>query len=80
MNNNILHQLQEVFRKVFRQNDLVINNNTSAKDIQGWDSFMHIELISTIESEFKITFSFNEVIKFNTVGDMIKSIEEKIKK
>ena len=51
---------------------------TSASDIKLWDSLMHIELIAAVEREFKITFTFNEVMRFNNVGDMLQVIEKKL--
>jgi acyl carrier protein len=74
----MLEQLQQVFRKVFQDKDLVITTNTSAKDIKMWDSLTHLELIASIEEEFKINFSFDEVMQFNSVGDMIQVIEKKL--
>lgn len=75
----MLEQLQQVFRKVFQQKDLIITTNTSAKDIKMWDSLTHLELISAIEDEFNIQFLFSEVMEFNTVGDMIDVIKKKVK-
>ena len=65
-------------RFVFENDTIVIQESTSSKDIKMWDSLMHLELISEIESEFKIEFSFNEVMSFNNVGDMLKVIEKKL--
>ena len=74
---HLLEQLQNVFRKVFQNGSLVIHASTSAKDIKMWDSLTHLELIDSVETEFKIKFSFDEVMQFNTVGDMMNAIETK---
>lgn len=71
-------KLQQVFRKVFGDDKLVISEKTSAKDIKMWDSLSHLELIADVEKAFHIRFSFTEVIEFNTVGDMMNAIREKI--
>jgi acyl carrier protein len=71
-------RLQQVFRKVFNDADLIIDQNTSAKDIDIWDSLTHMELIAAIEEEFSIRFSFDEVMRFHTVGDLMRSILGKI--
>lgn len=70
-------QLQKVFRAVFQNSGLVISERTSAKDLKMWDSLTHLELIAAVEEEFKIRFTFNEVMEFDTVGDMLKAIEIK---
>lgn len=75
----MLEQLQNVFRVVFQNETLIIQASTSAKDIKMWDSLMHLELIAAVESAFKIEFSFNEVMSFKDVGDMMNAIEKKSK-
>jgi acyl carrier protein len=68
-------QLQKAFRKVFQNDKLVISADTSARDIPMWDSLTHLELIAAVEEEFDIRFTFNEVMQFNTIGDMLVVIE-----
>ncbi|MDQ3046114.1 MAG: acyl carrier protein [Bacteroidota bacterium] len=70
-------KLQEVFRTVFSDQELMITESTTADDIPMWDSLTHLELIATIEEAFLIRFSFDEVMKFQTVGDMLRSLELK---
>jgi len=76
-NSSTLEQLQLLFRKIFKDEGLMITPSTSAKDIPSWDSLMHISLIAAVESEFNISFTFNEVMRFNNVGDMVMLIEKK---
>lgn len=78
MNREIINNIQEVFRETFKDSMIVITPSTSAKDISMWDSFMHIQLIAAIEKKFNIKFSFNEVMQFNNVGDMVRVIENKL--
>lgn len=72
----MIEQLQKVFRSVFRDEQLIINDNTTAKDIKMWDSLTHLELIVSIEKEFGIQFSFTEVMQFDRVGDILRAIEK----
>ena len=76
MQQQLTGQLQEVFRNVFMDRTLTIGPGTSAKDIKMWDSLTHLELIASVEAEFGIKFTFNEVMEFNTVGDMLHVIEK----
>jgi len=71
-------KLQNVFRKVFDNNDLIIHSDTTAKDIKMWDSLTHLELIASVEEAFNISFTFNEVMQFNKVGDMLDLIAKKL--
>ncbi len=74
----MLEKLQQVFRRVFEDERLIIATDSSAKDIKMWDSLTHLELIAAIETAFNIKFSFSEVMQFDTVGDMMNAIKSKI--
>ncbi|MCI8780763.1 MAG: acyl carrier protein [Lachnospiraceae bacterium] len=63
-------QLNGVFRDVFDDGDIVVTDKTTASDIEGWDSLMHISLISAVEDEFDIKFSMKEVVNMENVGEM----------
>jgi acyl carrier protein len=73
----IINNLTTVFRKVFNNNSLVINNNLTANDVEGWDSLTHMLLISEIEEDFSIKFKLKDLNKMRNVGDMIEIINSK---
>ena len=75
---DILLSLQILMRKFFNIPDLTISENTTAKDIDAWDSLNHMNLISEIEKQFKIQFDFFEVMDFENIDELLKSIENKI--
>lgn len=73
----IIKRIEKVLQNVFEDTTISINENTSANDIPAWDSLMHMIVISEIEEEFDLNFSFNEVSEFNTIGDIIACIHKK---
>lgn len=75
----ILSELNEVFKIAFDDSSLKINETTSAKDIENWDSLMNITLVMAIEEKFHIKFLLKEVVDMQNVGDMVTSIAEKLK-
>jgi acyl carrier protein len=77
--NTILDQLQPIFRQVLDQKDLVITRNSSAKNVDYWDSLSHINLVSAIERYFKIRFGLGELQELKNVGEMVDLIESKLK-
>jgi acyl carrier protein len=79
MSDQVTEELNEVFRSVFDNPSIEINGNTTSNDIVGWDSFSHMNLITAIELHFNIEFTQTEAIEFKTVGELIQSIEKKIK-
>lgn len=74
----LLKKVNEVFQDVFYDTSLEVNDETTAADIDEWDSLTHITLIAAIEDEFDIKFDMTEVVKFEKVGDMIDTIQKKL--
>ena len=74
----ISEQLTKVFREVFDDDTITLGAQTTADDIDGWDSMSHINLIIAIEIAFGIEFTNEEIRSFNNVGDMQKCIDSKI--
>lgn len=73
----IKEKLNGVFRQVFHQQDLVVTEEMSAKDVKGWDSLNHVTLIFAVEKAFKIRIATREVQGLKNVGDLIRLIAAK---
>ncbi len=74
----ILKQLNPIFRDVLDNDDVVVTYNTTAADIEEWDSLTHIQLVVAIEKHFKIRFKSGEITSFKTVGDMCEAMRLKL--
>ena len=71
-----LHErLEEIFRSVLNDDQLSLSDDTSAADVEGWDSVAHINLMFSIESEFGIQFAGNELAEFKNVGELKQYLE-----
>lgn len=75
---DIKDKLNSVFQEVFKDDTIKIKPETTANDIEGWDSFSHITLIVAIELRFNIKFGLKEIMSFKNVGDLMRCIERKI--
>ena len=71
-------QLNSVFCRVFDDNDIKITPETTANDIDGWDSLSHVNLVVAIEKHFGVKFRSSEIMKWKNVGQMHESIKEKL--
>ena len=78
--NNILSTLQIIFRKFFKNDTIGLTKESSANDIEAWDSLNHMSLMGKIERDFEIEFEFFELMDFQNVRDLIKAISLKINK
>ena len=77
MENKIIEQLNEFFEDLFGLNNIVISRETTAADVKGWDSLMHITLVSEVEEVFGIKFTMKQILEMQNVGEMIDLIIEK---
>lgn len=76
--NDILERVQTVFREELEDETIVLTENSTAKDIEDWDSLSHIQLVSAIEKHFGIRFLSREILSWQNVGEMVDSIAAKI--
>lgn len=70
----VLGKVNEIFVDAFDKEDLIIGFDTTASDVEGWDSLMQMNLIEMIEDEFNIRFDMDEVVGMADVGAMIDII------
>ena len=70
----VYERLNAVFADVFDDEDLTVNDETTAADVDGWDSLMHITLIDAVEEEFDISFDMKTIVKLKNVGEMVDVI------
>lgn len=69
-------RLNKIFREVYDDEELVVVDSTSAKDIDDWDSFEHINLIVAVEDEFSFKIPMQKVVTMKNVGEMVDIILE----
>jgi len=74
---NYITEFEFLFREVLENEDIVLANETTAIDIDEWDSINHIYLVVEIEKHFNIKFSSSEILQWQNVGEMIDSVKAK---
>ena len=77
-------RFQEIFRQVFDDEELVLTRETTASDIEGWDSLMHINLIIAIERELRLRFAVAEISRLKeegqNVGTFLDLVQHKLQR
>jgi acyl carrier protein len=72
--------VQNIFKNIFNNSDMVITYSTNSDELENWDSLNHINLMSAIEKEFNIKFALGELMKLKNVEKIINLIvNEKLK-
>ena len=75
MEERIYETLNEIFRDIFDDEDIVVTPETNSDTIEDWDSLEHINLVVAIEKAFGLKFSMDEVTGMKDVGEMVEIIK-----
>lgn len=68
---DLLIPLQTVLRQVFGDDDLTIAPETTAADVEGWDSMMHINVVIAVERRFAVKFAAAEINNLKDDGQNV---------
>jgi acyl carrier protein len=70
-----LAEINDVFQQVFDDDELVVTRDTTAADVEGWDSLTHVTLMLAVEKRFGIKFKSAQVASLKNVGELIDLVE-----
>ena len=71
----IYEKLTEIARDIYDEDDLVLTPETTADDVEEWDSMNHINLVVTVESVFGVKFKGAEIEELKNIGDLVEAIK-----
>lgn len=72
-----LDQMQEIFRDTLDNEAICLTDQTTAGDIEEWDSLSHIQLVVALEKHFRIKFTSREILSWKNVGELTDTIHSK---
>jgi acyl carrier protein len=72
----IFRQVRDIISEVLEQPDLQVTAETKADDVEGWDSFNHINIVVAIEARFGIKVRTAEIEELRNVGELVDVVEE----
>lgn len=75
---NLWEKVTEICQDVFEDDELAINEATTADDVENWDSLTHLSLIHEIESQFKVKFTMGEIQGFQNMGELMDTLEKRV--
>ena len=75
---DVMPRLTKVFQEVFDDPALTLKAETTAADVEDWDSLNHINLVIAVEQEFDMEFSARQIAKLANVGEFVQMIESKL--
>lgn len=77
--NSIIKQVNDIFIDVLDNEDIKLTPETTASDVEDWDSLNHIQLVVAIEKHFKMRFTTAQINGWKNVGEMCKDIENRLR-
>ena len=75
--NEVFCIVQNIFKNIFNNSDMVITYSTNSDELENWDSLNHINLMSAVEKEFNIKFALGELMELKNVEKIINLIVNK---
>ena len=74
----VIDRVTTIFRSVFNDETIILNNDTTANDVGSWDSLTHMVMIAEVEEAFSIKLKLREINKLKDVGALVELINSKI--
>jgi len=75
--NEVFCIVQNIFKNIFNNSDMIITYTTNSDELENWDSLNHINLMSAVEKEFNIKFALGELMELKSVEKIINLIVNK---
>lgn len=75
----ISNELKNIIKNELQLNEqITLDDNTTANDVPGWDSLQHINIITSVENYFNIKFKGLEILRIKNLGDLQQLIDKKL--
>ncbi|WP_239032029.1 acyl carrier protein [Paroceanicella profunda] len=77
----LLGKISEIIVDVLDLDDLSpesITRETTADDVEGWDSLQHVRILTSIERSFGFRFASDEIAELRDVGELVDRVATKI--
>ena len=75
--NEILEKVQDIFRDVLDNDELVLVEQMTAKDVEGWTSLSQAQILTAIEQQMGFRFTLKEIMTMKSVGQIVDAIASK---
>ncbi len=75
---DIFSKIKEAFIAVLEHDNFQLSEETTANDVDGWESITHMMIITEIEKSFGIKFKLMDLMNMNNVGDLVRTIESEL--
>lgn len=78
IDNSVWQELTTIFQDLFSDPTLTITPEMKSTDLEGWDSFRHVEILIEVQMKFSISMTSREIDNLHSIGDLYSTITKKI--
>lgn len=75
---DILLHIQTIAQQVIKNPKILLSEEMTSKDVEGWDSLADVAITEEIKKHFAVKVSLKEMVSWDSIGDIIDCIEKKI--
>lgn len=73
----MIQELNKIFQDTFNDDSINLDFDTSADDIEEWDSISHVQLVFAIETRFDVKFSNQEILSLIDIKSILDLVSQK---
>ncbi|MCT4600347.1 MAG: acyl carrier protein [Marinifilaceae bacterium] len=73
-----LEEITEIFKEELKDDSVELTRESTAADVDGWDSITNTNIVYAIEQKYSIRFKLREILKLKNVGDLVDTINKKL--
>jgi acyl carrier protein len=70
-----MKRLKTILSKILNIEESIINDQTCPQNVENWDSFNGLMMVSEIEKNYKVKFTMKEVMAVKCVKDIKESLK-----
>ena len=70
----ILEKLTSIFRDLLDDEEIILTWESTAQDIEEWDSLNQIKIILECENIFQVKLKARDIRNLNNVGEMVEHL------
>ena len=75
---DVLIKVREAFVLVLEHENFELKDETTADDVDGWESITYMMIIGEIEKSFDIKFKLMVLMSMDNIGNLIRAIEKEL--
>jgi len=73
---DILERVQSIASDILGLPGLKLHEENTARDVPGWDSLTHVQIIIGVEQAFGIRMSATEVAQLENAGSLVDVVQQ----